>query len=320
MLMKALAFETFCYHPKVVSLPTPTPGPDELKIRVEFSALDTGLDAVLQKTEVGRFIHKYTDPLQLGWHFSGTVVEVGSLVVKNAVEDAVFGFLQYFPGQVQGAFSEYIVIKPEECAVYDPEKISKQEAAAVATEYITSLQALRDCAKLQVGTTSTTSCHCLVIGGGGGVGLAAVQLAKHVFGATTTAVCSEKDRTRVMNAGADHIFIRDGKTIEEILTSCEEKYDCIFDTPTVLDPAFANKLLSDDGKYIATIPKDPTVPMVNAESNRRDLELLAKWLVDGRIHVPIDSTFCVKDMESAIRRQRQSDKTGRVVIQVDGGW
>lgn len=318
--MKALKFEFLGDHPTCVMVPAPTPSPAELKVQVDFSALDTGLDMVLKKTDVGQYIHKFTDPLHLGWHYSGTVVEVGSKVTNNKEGDTVFGFLQYFPDQTQGTFCEYIVVKPDECAIYDPKKIKPEEAAAASTEYITALQALRDCGKLDLEAHRKTSQQCLVIGGGGGVGTAAVQLARHVFGAATSAICSKKDRQRVETAGADRVFVRDGMAVEDILVSLDMKFNCIFDTPSVCDPTFAKMHLVEMGHYVATLPKDPTVSIVNAESNREDLDLLSKWMMSDKIKIPIDSIVPIKDMASAILRQRQSDKKGRVVIQVSDAW
>merc|ERR1712154_486898 len=57
--------------------------------------------------------------------------------------EEVFGFLQYNGSQTQGAFSEYITVRQDECAL-KPKGVDFDLAAASTTEPVTALQALRD--------------------------------------------------------------------------------------------------------------------------------------------------------------------------------
>lgn len=314
---------------QVVDVPVPIPTVDHpLRVKVAYSAIDTGVDVVLSKSAVGQFIHKYEEPLSLGWHYAGVVDALGEDYIISSkgkdddlkVGDQVMGFLPYFPEQRQGSFAEYVLVKPEECAKYAPSHVKPSEAAALATEYTTALQALRDCGQIASSKAKESAKKVLIVGAGGGLGMAAVQIAKHVYGATVTAYCSERDEGRVATAGADLVVTRE--SCSDILGSSEDRYDIIFDTPTVLVPQRAVGCLAPDGHLVVTMFvnfKNKAFHLVNATPIRNDLNLLVEWAKEGKIKVPIDTVFDVKDITLAIQRQREKT-AGRVVIKVDGGW
>merc|ERR1712038_1124602 len=126
----------------------------------------------------------------LGYHYSGIVHDLGSKVTSPKKGAKVFGFLQYEPSQAQGAFAEYITVKPNECAILDKKSnITNEVSAASGTETLTALQAIRDFGKMGDNGKGKSI---LIVGAGGGVGSAGVQIAKKM-GATVTAVVSSKD-------------------------------------------------------------------------------------------------------------------------------
>lgn len=166
---------------------------------------------------------------------------------------------------------------------------------------------------------------------GGGVGSAAVQIAKQL-GAVTTAICSTKDVDRVKKFGADVVI--DRKKNPNFLAELEpNQFDVILDTPSVLPASKSLKLLKPTGRLVVTVPRLDIwwgllyslftwkgIRMVFVESKTEDLDLVASWLKDGHVKIDIDSTFKVKDIGKAAERNRNRDKRGRVVVQVDGGW
>jgi len=219
-MMKAIEFQFKSNAHKIVNDVTkPIPAKDEVLIKVVYSALDTAHQPILDKEfPTAYFIHKVNTrtPLYLGYHYSGIVESVGSDVVMNDSDlkkgTAVFGFLQYVPSQSQGAFAEYITVKHNECSI-KPKNVSFEVAAASTTEAITALQAIRDKGGLksrsESNSKSTEQQTILVVGAAGGVGSAAVQIAKHLLGAHVTAVCGSKDVQTVKDAyGADVVIDR----------------------------------------------------------------------------------------------------------------
>jgi NADPH:quinone reductase-like Zn-dependent oxidoreductase len=64
-----------------------------------------------------------------------------------------------------------------------------------------------------------------------------------------------------------------------------------------------------------------SVKMVTVESKSQDLDLISSWIQDGGLKVAIDSVYDVRDLGVALKRHgERSNKAGRVVLKVDGGW
>jgi len=328
-LMNAVTFKYKSTDTKVVEVKAPTPTDDEILVKVIFSALDTGLDPVVNKTFLGGLVHKFTTPLMCGWHFSGTVEKLGSNVSISdfSIGNKVFGHLPYASHNGQGSLAEFITIKANECAIV-PESVHDDIAAAATTEVSTALQALRDKGGLKVHPKTQQSV--LINGAGGGVGTAAVQIAKRM-GAHVTAVCSTKDVDKVKLLGADVVI--DRKKLSNIFSLLKKKqFDIIFDTPHTLPAVTSLAYLKPRGKMVLTDVEPRHLlgyfrskltrkgfTMVMVESKKADLELIGSWLEDG-FQIDIDSTFKVKDIEDAASRNRDKTKKGRVVVQVREGW
>eukprot|EP00934_Nitzschia_sp_Nitz4_P003590 Nitzschia sp. Nitz4//scaffold126_size65214//61806//62780//NITZ4_006169-RA/size65214-processed-gene-0.45-mRNA-1//-1//CDS//3329534728//3580//frame0 len=306
-----------------VDKPTELEGQD-LLIKVKSTALDTGLDPVIQKTLVGGFIHATTDPLYLGWHFGGVVEKVGSSVTEFQVGNEVYGFLQYAPDTKQGALADYIVVKEDACALKP--KVQWDTAVASSTEGLTALQSLRDLGGLVDGGKQCV----LVNGAGGQVGSLAVQIAKRM-GCHVTAICSTKDVVRVTKLGADVVVDRK-KTDNVYSKLSKNQFDVIFDTPNALSTAKCLKYLKRGGSVVVTLPtmsmlwgmivamfSSKSVKFVEVAARKKDLELFGKWLEEG-FQVEVDSVFDVKDIAKAVARNREPGTKGRVIVHVEDKW
>jgi NADPH:quinone reductase-like Zn-dependent oxidoreductase len=318
--MKAIQFQFNSPNHTVVDIPKPAVAEDEVLVKVFYSALDTAHKAVVNREIMGHFVHSTSKkaPLYLGYHFSGVVEVTGSAVDEFSQGSEVFGLLQYEPGQTQGSFAEYITVKKDALAI-KPANVAHSLAAASSTEAITALQGMRDHGGLKKGSSV------LIIGAAGGVGNAAIQIAK-ALGATVTAVCSARDVADVRALGADTVINRNDEPDYVKTMALEgDRFDVIFDTPNIL-PAAATQLLKPDGTIVHTIPTltfvwnkiktlfcKKRIAFVECHSKRADLELLGKWLEDGLVKIPIDSTFNISDIGAAIEKQN-GKKKGRVVI------
>lgn len=304
----------------MVETPKPAPGRGEVRVRVIASAVNAGEEKVIGGDFVGRFLHAKTSPLVLGWDFSGVIDATGEGLTNLAVGSAVWGHLAYSNKQKQGAFAEYITVPRAELAG-KPDNVPHHVAAAAATVAMTSLQSLRDLGRLREGG------RVLIIGAGGGIGAVAVGIGKRL-GAHVTAVCSTKDVERVKALGADVVI--DRKKSSPL--AGESAYDVIFDTPAVHSFGQCAKLLRKGGAYVTTLPNAALVTgmlgalvsgkrcyFVQVASKRADLELVGAWLSDG-LEVPIDSRHTIADLESALKRQSERGRVGRVVVDVAEGW
>ena len=128
----------------------------------------------------------------IGMELSGRVVRVGSAVTEFAPGDAMLGF-------APASFATRVRTRAQAIAL-KPERLSFEEAATVPTTFFTAYYALVELARLRRGE------RVLVHGGAGGVGIAAIQLARH-FGAEVFATAgSDEKREFVRLLGADHVL------------------------------------------------------------------------------------------------------------------
>ncbi len=131
-------------------------------------------------------------PFVVGSEFAGVVIEVATGAGDLAVGDRVTGTGMY------GAFADEVVVAAAGLARI-PDGVDERTAAAFGVAYRTAYHALRSVACLRAGETV------IVLGAGGGVGLAAVQLAAQI-GAEVTAVASSAEKLGVAASyGAAHL-------------------------------------------------------------------------------------------------------------------
>ena len=128
----------------------------------------------------------------LGLEFSGVVTRVGHRVDEFAPGDAVMGF-------GSACFASHVVTRAN-AVTPKPEGWSFEAAATVPTAFFTVYYALHQLANLQPGE------RVLIHGAAGGVGIAAVQLARHLGAEVFATAGSDEKRQFVALLGADHVF------------------------------------------------------------------------------------------------------------------
>lgn len=318
--MKALCSTTDLAGLTVEDRPTPEPGPSEVRVRVAASAVNPADWKVLDGSMTGRFLHGKERPLIVGYDVAGTVEAAGP-GADLVPGDEVYGFLPYDRSTPRGAFAECIVIGAR-CLAKRPADLSPAAAAALATSGATALQAFRDLARLKEGGSV------LIVGAAGGVGSLAVGVAV-AMGARVTAICGSSVADFVGELGAAEIVDRAGASPLRKLG----QFDVILDAAAAHSWFEARGALRPGGAYVSTLPSAGTVlgaglaalegkrcGMVIVKPIRKDLEQLATWAIEGRVKVPIDSTFAVRDGRAAIERLQRGGMRGRVVVEVRGGW
>ncbi len=187
--MKAYVAEAFG-PPESLVLKDVTPGDVTLgTVRLNVRAAGASLlDALIAG---GKYQVKPPLPFSPGSEFAGVVDAVAHDVNTLKPGDRVMA------GGFVGGFSETAIV-PAVAVVRIPSTMTFETAAGFRTNYMTALHALRQRANLQPGETF------LVLGAGGGVGSAAIEVAK-VMGARVIAVASsEEKRAFTLRLGADH--------------------------------------------------------------------------------------------------------------------
>jgi NADPH:quinone reductase-like Zn-dependent oxidoreductase len=233
-------------YPSDVEKPHPKAG--EVRVRVHA----VGLNPVDYKLAATGF-PGWRYPVILGMDVAGVVDAVG-----KEVEDWQVGDPVYFLGDIArpgGGFSQYTTITAKTLA-WLPDGLNYTEAAALPCAGFTAYQAMHR--KLRVQPERSI----LVIGGAGGVGGFAVQLAK-LAGLNTIATCSRHNSKFVHDLGADHVIdyqVEDvAKRVNDI--SKGRGVDYILDTVGPESATAALKMLAFNGAIacIAGMPDITTV-------------------------------------------------------------
>ncbi|PVM84703.1 NADPH:quinone oxidoreductase [Caulobacter radicis] len=160
----------------VRDVPTPTPGPGEVLVRIRAASVNFP-DLLMTR---GEYQLKPDLPFTPGLDFAGEAAALGEGVTGLEIGAAVVG------GARTGAFAQYIAV-PARALKPKPARLSFAEAASYGAAYLTARVALARRANLQPGE------WVLVHGAAGGVGLAAVDLAK-AMGAKVIAASASDDK------------------------------------------------------------------------------------------------------------------------------
>jgi NADPH:quinone reductase-like Zn-dependent oxidoreductase len=248
----------------------------------------------------------------LGSEFAGKVEAVGAKVQSFQPGDDVFGYL----GQTMGAYAEYVCLPENGCVALKPVNVDYAEAAVIPYGAIMAYNLLQK-ANIQPGQ------KVLVNGASGGIGSAAVQIAKHL-GAEVTAVCGAEGATFAQALGADKVI----DYSQEDFTQGDARYDLIFDVLGKSSFARSKKVLKPDGIHLyasfktkqlwqmawQAIVGGQRVICALAPGGREDL-LAVKGLIEaGKIKGIVDKRFPLAETAAAHRYVESGGKKGPVAI------
>ena len=252
----------------------------------------------------------------VGMELAGVVEAVGSDVREFAVGDEVFGLRG-------GANAEYVCVREQGALAHKPGGMSFEEAAPLADGASIARACLR---KVELGPGTTI----VIYGASGAIGTAAVQLAK-ATGAHVTAVCNTKSLELVRSLGADEVV----DYTREDFTKNGRSYDIVFDAVGKHSFRRSRRSLEPGGTFISTdlgfmwhVPflalatrwvgdKHVTLPI---PSYSKDDVLHVKELAEsGRYRAVIDRRYPIEDVVEATRYVETGQKTGNVVLVVNGG-
>jgi len=250
-----------------------------------------------------------------GSAFAGRVVSVGPDVKNLRMGDAVFGFVD------SGAHAEYVAMDADKAIAKKPEALSYPQAAALPFGAISALVFLRDFARIKPGW------KVLVAGASGGVGVYAVQLARH-FGAEVTAITSTGNMDMVRDLGANRVI---DYTTQDYSEGPEE-YDLIFDAAGVTRYGRAKRVLKQDGIYmplefgVITVFQALIAPCVDKKrivvnisgDTGADLEILSGLVSAGALKAVVDQCFAFSDIVAAHQRVETRHARGSVIVTLAG--
>lgn len=307
---------------RVAEVPVPVPGDREVLIRVEAAGLNYPDALVVQ----GKYQVRPARPFVPGMELAGVVEAVGAKVTEFRPGDPVMA------STATGAFAEWCAV-PVEQVLPRPPSLPSDLAAASLLTYGTTLHALQDRARLRPGETV------LVLGAAGGVGTAAVSIAR-LLGARVIAAASSEARLEVCRKlGAD--FTIDYATedlrlrVKEITggLGVDVVYDPVggaYSEAALRSTAWAGRFLVI-GFASGEIPKIPlNLALLNERSvlgvywgdwSRRDprqsaagLARIAGWLTDGSLAPVISARLGLADVPQAMGDLLQRRVHGKLLV------
>jgi NADPH:quinone reductase-like Zn-dependent oxidoreductase len=263
-------------------------------------------------------------PFVVGSEFAGIVEEVADDVEHLQVGDRVTG-----TGLV-GAFAEQVLSSAATLTAV-PDGVSDADAAAAGVAHRTAIHVLRSTARLAPGE------ELVVLGAGGGVGMAAVQLGA-VLGATVTAVASSDEKLEAATANGAHRVVRSGGDLRAALREAlPEGADVVVDPVggEVAEPALRS--LRYGGRFVSVgyasgeIPRIPLNLVLlkgievrgfeflgfathEPEALHRNEAELRELLATGRVRPHIGATFPLAEAAAALRYVADGRAIGKVVL------
>jgi len=222
-----------------------------------------------------------------------------------------------------GGYAEYVKVSAH--SLYKiPETVSYEEAAAVPVNYITAWHMLFTRAGLRPGQTV------LVIGGGSGIGYAAIELAKLAGARVITTVGADWKIKKAREIGADHVINRLEKDIgeETLKLTGGEGVDIVFEHAGAAVWEAVLKTLKPGGVLVFAGATTGEEVKVNIRSlygrqlnlhgsflgERTEFETILRLLGEKRLRPIIDSTYSLREAGEAHRRMEASRHFGKIIL------
>ena len=284
-----------------VDMPTPMPG--ELLVEVRAA----GVNPVDWKIRSGLFGNASEGdlPAVLGSEVAGVVRGVGKDVDGFAENDEIFGTVA--PGS--GAFAEYTLVTAG-AAARKPPQVSFNDAATLPVAAATAYDGVTQLG-LKEGQTL------LINGIGGGVGVAAAQIARDL-GMNVIGTGSEDKRTMVETLGATLIPSGDG-VADRIRQIMPDGVDAILDLAGGDALRAVAELVSDKTKLISA--GDFSVDELGGHVIERDrtsrvLEIVAGLVADGKLEPHVEDVRPFDEAADAVAAVEIGHARGKVVVEV----
>ena len=306
-------------------LPTPEPQAGEVRIAIRAASLNFPDLLTVQ----GRYQVKPPLPFVPGSEFAGTVEAVGEGVMhlQPGMNVAAIGS--------HGGFATHAVV-PASGVIPLPPGFAVNDGAAFAFTYGTSHHALMDRAQLQPGETV------LVLGAGGGVGTAALQIAKAAGAKVIAAASTAEKCARLTELGADATLNYGGANLAALRDTLKaltagKGPDVVYDPVggELAEPVFRS--IAWRGRYLVVGFAGGSIPALpwnlallkgasvmgvfwgdfvrrEPKASQRALLQLAGWYAEGKVKPVIDQTLPMSELKVAYARMGSRRVLGKLLL------
>ncbi len=321
----------FCHDPTGVDalqwqeVPTPEPQAGQARVAIRAASLNFPDLLIVQN----KYQFKPPLPFVPGSEFAGVVEAVGDGVNNVKPGDRVMAMAG------TGGFGSHAVVAAEKLMPL-PEAMSFEHGAALVLTYGTTIHALLDRGQLKAGETV------LVLGAAGGVGTAAVQIAKAAGARVIGAASSDEKCALVRQIGADETINYSSGNLREQLKALTggKGPDVVYDPVggDLAEPVFRS--IAWRGRYLVigfaggAIPSLPlNLSLLKGASIvgvfwgdftrrepaafQRDMQQLEKWYGQGKIEPLVHQTLKLRDLHDAYARMANRQVIGKLVLVPD---
>lgn len=347
--MKAMLLHELGGPVKLGEVPVPKPGPNEVLIKVR--ATGVGLTVVIMKATPG-LVTSY--PRILGHELAGEVAEIGSAVEGWRVGDRVTchfyltckvckwcrmgketlcpNFKGYVGMACDGAYAEYMKLPAVNlCRI--PDNVSFLDACVAADAICTPYHACR--AEARIGPSDDV----VIVGGGGGVGIHGVQMAKLCGGRVIGVDLGEAKLHQMKACGADEVIdatagdwservlrLTEGKGVEAVIDfvasrrTLETSMKCLGRMGRLVIIGYRPPAVFTDLPDFTVNPLEVLSKMQEIHGSRyvnmAELADTLKLVSEGKIKPIITKTFPLEEAEEAHQLLLKNDLVGRAALRI----
>ena len=308
----------------LVEIELPLADPKSNEVQVDIAAAGIGfVDGLMIQ---GLYQVKPPLPYYPGSEFSGKVTAVGDAVDTLSVGDRVFGLTS------QGALGDSTCVPADQC-YKTPTKMSDALAAGWYINYLTALYGLRTCGNLQQDETL------LILGAAGGVGSAAISVAKTMGARVIAAAATDAKREAARANGADEVVDYSQPDWRKTLATLtkESGLNMVYDPVGGPATELALRSLAPEGRLLVvgfasgTIPKIPLNLVLlkrcsivgvdwggdsraNPELNEPLMATLLDWFSQGRLTPANVVERKLSECRDALADQLEGKIIGKLVL------
>jgi polyketide synthase 5 len=298
------------------------PGPGEIEVAVTASSVNFG-DALIA---LGRYPAGDSDAPQLGMDFAGVVTAVGPDVTAHRAGDRVGGF------STTGCWASFVTCDARLAAQLPP-GLTDDQAAAVSTAHAIAWYGLHDQARIAEGE------RVLIHSATGGVGQAAIAIARAAGAEIFATAGSEKRRALLRDNGIEHVYDSHGTEFADQIRRDTDGYgvDIVLNSLTGAAQRAGLEVLSAGGRFVEIGKQDVyantrlglfpfhrnltfhyvDLTLMSASHPKRIGDLLGtvyKLVADGELPLPESTHYPLADAAAAVRAMNAAEHTGKLVL------
>ncbi len=327
--MKALLCQNFgnAQSLSLKEVATPSFADNQVLISVKACGVNFPDNLIIQ----GKYQFKPVLPFAPGGEVSGVITALGSKVTQFKIGDRVLALCGW------GGFAEQVAVEANRVFPI-PDKMDWIMAAGTLYNYGTSYYALKQKADVKIGETV------LVLGAAGGVGLAAVELAKKM-GAIVIACASSEEKLEICKAkGADFIINYKTEDLKEQIKklTANKGVDIIFDTVggEFAEPSIRS--MAWNGRYLVVGFASGTIPQLpfnlallkgcsvigifwgsfaekEPVESYKNMTEIVQWLLTGKLKQHIFKIYSLENAADALQDLNDQKVIGKAIVKV-GNW